>query len=120
MTAPPCSSVTATGSVTSPCQSPAWGAATPRLILHHVSGLPDYFQGYGFTAFDRPLTREGMVELTMEIPPIAPPGEAFFYSNAAYTLLGYVIEEVSGQSYADYMRSIFGAFGPENGHDFRM
>lgn len=94
--------------------SPAWGAATPRLILHHVSGLPDYFQGYGFTAFDRPLTREGMVELTMEIPPIAPPGEAFFYSNAAYTLLGYVIEEVSGQSYADYMRSIFGAFGMPN------
>ena len=32
-----------------------------------------------------------------------PPGEQHQYSNANYMILGAVLEEVSGQSYADYM-----------------
>lgn len=68
--------------------SPDWGTRSLRHILSHVSGLPDYFNGFGFTAFDRPVTRDTMFELTRNVPPIAPAGEAFFYSNAGYTLAG--------------------------------
>jgi D-alanyl-D-alanine carboxypeptidase len=40
------------------------------------------------------------------------PGSKYAYSNLAYWLLGKVIENVSGLSYADYMRSnIFDALG---------
>jgi CubicO group peptidase (beta-lactamase class C family) len=38
-------------------------------------------------------------------PPTTPPGETYFMSNFGYTLLGRVIEKVSGQKYADYVRS---------------
>lgn len=41
-----------------------------------------------------------------------PPGEQHQYSNANYMILGAVLEEVSGQSYADYMeRHVFGPLG---------
>src|SRR5205823_4214393 len=34
----------------------------------------------------------------------SPPGEKFSYSNAGYWLLGYLVEKVSGQSYAEFLR----------------
>lgn len=91
--------------------SPDWGTRSLRHILANVSGLPDYFNGFGFTAFDRPVTRDTMFELTRNVPPIAPAGEAFFYSNAAYTLAGYVIEEVTGEAYSDHIAALFREFG---------
>ena len=36
---------------------------------------------------------------------VTPPGERCQYSNLGYGLLDYVISRVSGQSYADYMRT---------------
>ncbi|MBM7632291.1 serine hydrolase domain-containing protein [Geomicrobium sediminis] len=35
---------------------------------------------------------------------LADPGEVFSYSNDGYSILGYIIERVSGLSYADYMQ----------------
>lgn len=32
-----------------------------------------------------------------------PPGQQFLYTNAAYDLLGLVIQDVSGVPFADYM-----------------
>lgn len=32
------------------------------------------------------------------------PGERFEYSNAGYIVLGLIVEKVSGESYADYVR----------------
>lgn len=91
--------------------SPDWGSRTLHQILTHSGGLPEYTGKYAFHGFDRPLTREGMFELTRNTQPLAPAGESFFYSNAAYTLLGYAIENVTGESYADHMRALFEAAG---------
>ena len=35
---------------------------------------------------------------------VRPPGRTLAYSNFGYALLGHVIEQVSGESYADYMK----------------
>ncbi|GAK00119.1 serine hydrolase [Geomicrobium sp. JCM 19055] len=35
---------------------------------------------------------------------LADPGEVFSYSNDGYSILGYIIERVSGLSYEDYMQ----------------
>jgi CubicO group peptidase (beta-lactamase class C family) len=35
---------------------------------------------------------------------VAEPGERFFYSNEGYTLLGMIVEKVSGMSYIDYVQ----------------
>ena len=40
------------------------------------------------------------------------PGERYYYLNAGYTLLGYVVEEVSGVSLEDYLRKhVWGPLG---------
>ncbi|HVN06824.1 MAG TPA: serine hydrolase, partial [Bryobacteraceae bacterium] len=43
------------------------------------------------------------------------PGEKWAYSNSGYVLLGYLIEKVSGQSYADFVRE--NIFNPLDMHD---
>ena len=35
---------------------------------------------------------------------IFPPGKTFFYSNDSYTLLGYIIQKVSGMSFEEYIK----------------
>lgn len=40
-----------------------------------------------------------------DLPLNSPPGEHWAYSNFGYCVLGRVIEQVTGQSYADYVRS---------------
>jgi CubicO group peptidase (beta-lactamase class C family) len=34
-----------------------------------------------------------------------PPGEEFYYSNVAYALLGYLVEQISNQKFEDYCRA---------------
>jgi len=50
--------------------------------------------------------------LFVDLPPVAPVGDRHAYSNASYILLGALVEAVSGQSYADYIRAhVFGPAG---------
>ncbi|SPF05011.1 D-alanyl-D-alanine carboxypeptidase precursor [Streptomyces sp. MA5143a] len=68
---------------------------TLRALLTHTSGLAD------FTAVTRgttPVTPRQAVRLALALPP-AVPGR-FSYSNTNYVLLGLVIEQVTGNSYA--------------------
>ena len=89
------------------------GGVTVRRLLSHTAGLTDGL-GYGGFAPGQPvqplvasLTRaadaspgaDGAVRVGIE------PGSAFKYSGGGYTLLQLIIEEVSGQSFNDYMRS---------------
>jgi len=70
-------------------------ALTLRALLTHTSGLND------FTADTRgliPLTPAQAVRIALTHPP-ADPGR-YFYSNTNYVLLGMVIRQVTGDSYA--------------------
>ena len=84
---------------------------TVRRLLSHTAGLDD---GLGYDGFDRPediqsledsLTRaldaspgnSGVVELGAE------PGSEWNYSGGGYTILQLLIEEVSGQSFPEFM-----------------
>jgi CubicO group peptidase (beta-lactamase class C family) len=86
---------------------------TVRRLLSHMAGLTDGL-GYGGFAPGQPvqpivasLTRAadaspgaaGAVRVGIE------PGSAFEYSGGGYTLLQLIVEEVSGQSFNDYMAS---------------
>jgi CubicO group peptidase (beta-lactamase class C family) len=63
-------------------------------------------------------TRE-LVDLVATKPLEFTPGTRFKYSNAGYYVLGYLIEQMSGQSYADYLRThIFEPLGmTDSGYD---
>ena len=95
---------------------------TVRRLLSHTAGLDD---GLGYDGFDRPedvqtiedsLTRaidaspdkSGAVKLGAE------PGSEWNYSGGGYTILQLLIEEVSGQPFADFMTErVFAPLGME-------
>lgn len=77
--------------------------ATVRRVLSHTAGLPLHYQffyasaGYGRPSMDETVARYGIV--------VNPPGEVFQYSNLGYGIADHIISRVSGQSYADFMRT---------------
>jgi CubicO group peptidase (beta-lactamase class C family) len=83
----------------------AWNEITLRHLLTHTSGIRDYTDVPGWFAtirMDR--SPEDLIEPTKTFPLPYRPGDAFRYCNAGYYLLGMILEKVSGQSYADFLR----------------
>lgn len=90
-------------------------AVTVRQLLTHTSGLYDYTRdpglvrrlfGAGFAAhrYDSHTPRE-LVRTALAHPPVfRPPGSGWQYSNTDYTVLGMVVEEVTGRGYAAEVR----------------
>jgi D-alanyl-D-alanine carboxypeptidase len=86
---------------------PGGDRITVRHLLDHTSGLYDFQDTLPMPPspefFDnrwRTWTATEVVQRAVANPPtFEPPGSAFAYSNTNYTLLGQVIEEVTGRSY---------------------
>ena len=99
----------------------AWAKVTIRHLLSHRSGIGDYTDIPNFfekmAAQDR--TPEQIIEMTRDQPLAFEPGTKFAYDNSGYIVLGYVIERVSGQTYADYVDThIFKPLGmKDSGYD---
>ena len=73
-------------------------------LLTHTSGLGSYWNSRYEAVKDR-LEKLGDFLPTFADEPLAfQPGERFEYSNAGYIVLGLIVEKVSGESYADYVR----------------
>ncbi len=91
---------------------------TIHQMLTHTSGLPDYvdimMQKWDKTkiAFNDDVIRMLASE---KLPVLFKPGTTWEYSNTAYMLLASIIEQVSGQSFKDYMAdNIFKPLGMTN------
>lgn len=99
----------------------AWGKVTIRHLLTHRSGIPSYTAIDGFFRMQARIDRtpDEIIALTRDQPLQFEPGSKFEYDNTGYILLGYVIEKVSGQSYADYLKDhIFKPLGMDHtGYD---
>jgi CubicO group peptidase (beta-lactamase class C family) len=84
---------------------------TLRRVASHSSGLMgepplDHWSTLRFP------TRAAWLAALPRVRVAIPPGSAFKYSNLGYTLLGEVIERLSGQPYVEYMQaSIFEPLG---------
>jgi len=95
-----------------------WDEANPPITIHdlltHSSGLPG--DGSAFLMLTR---RLGLTNNTTPLGSMSDlyrfaenslseredmPGESYYYHNTGYTLLGEVIEHVSGQSYNNYIQ----------------
>lgn len=83
--------------------SSAPGDVTVEQLLRHTSGLPDYIPAItpeAQAAIDGSETTyepEELVAIAQQQPWSAAPGSAFHYTNAGYTVLGLMAEEVSGE-----------------------
>lgn len=80
---------------------------TIRQMLNHTSGLfnftnrPDYMEYY-----TEERSRDQMLGLFETLEPDFEPGEGMNYSNTAFVLLGYIIEEETGMSYSEALESM--------------
>jgi CubicO group peptidase (beta-lactamase class C family) len=90
-----------------------WRPITIHNLLTHTSGLPNYtdFGDYEATQM-LPATPAELVARFRDQPLLFPPGSQYMYENSDYVLLGQIIEQTSGQSYADFLRgAIFEPLG---------
>jgi CubicO group peptidase (beta-lactamase class C family) len=87
-------------------QVPSFGPPiTLRQLLHHTSGLRDYFTLLALSGWpsDGLLTERQFLDLVSRQKNLNfTPGDEFLYSNTGYALLGLVVERASGQSLRDY------------------
>lgn len=77
---------------------------TVRHLLTHTSGLPRDSRLTNFSRLYQPPRQEAIAALPDQRLE-APPGEAYAYSNLGYGVLGELIAEASGTSYAEYLES---------------
>lgn len=77
-------------------------------LLHHTSGLGDFMVPEYFEHAQRYVNPADYLGLIARQPKVGEPGKGLSYSNAGYVLLGRIVENVSGESYFDYIqRHIF-------------
>jgi len=93
-------------------------------LLTQMSGIHDINDVDGYDTFARsPHTLDETIAKFSGLPLDFPPGSKASYSNSNYALLARIIEEVSGQSYANYMAAhIFAPCGLQDtgaNHDAR-
>ncbi|SEL75133.1 CubicO group peptidase, beta-lactamase class C family [Chitinophaga rupis] len=75
-------------------------------LLTHTSGIPNYTARPDFfSRFARnPSTPKEFIPFFSELPLEFTPGTDYKYSNSGYFVLGAIIEEVTGQSYASVLQ----------------
>lgn len=76
---------------------------TVRHLLDHTSGIPNV-AGNQASQLDPNYTTEQLVRMASNVKLNRPVGESYEYSNLNYLILGVLIENVSGQSYPNYVR----------------
>ncbi|HSY18791.1 MAG TPA: serine hydrolase domain-containing protein [Candidatus Acidoferrales bacterium] len=82
---------------------PSWANIKIRHLLSHTSGLRNYDGLDGFE-LRLHLTQAKFIKKLAEQPLDFQPGESWSYSNSGYNLLGYIVENVSGKNYWDFLR----------------
>lgn len=86
-----------------------WGRrekeVTFRHILSHHSGFaPDVVGQFNMNVWRRDRKKiKSLEEIASELKSIRDPGQTYEYNNVAFSVLGLLIEKVSGVSYEDYL-----------------
>lgn len=76
------------------------GRITVADLLGHTSGLPDYAAGLNRSA---PLTPAELARRIESLSAGFEPGARWQYSNTNFTLLGFIVEAVTGSTYAEQL-----------------
>lgn len=79
-----------------------WKNVTVRHLLSHTSGIKSYTGLDGFQ-LTKHLTQPQFIKSIGAEPMEFQPGESWKYCNTGFNLLGFIIENVSGKNYWDFM-----------------
>jgi serine beta-lactamase-like protein LACTB, mitochondrial len=93
---------------------------TTRQVMGHLAGIRHYKSGSQEDAevgntkhFDNPI--QAGLDFFKNDPLLSEPGKQYHYSTQGYTVVGCVIEGISGAKYVDFMRqNVLGPAGMEN------
>ena len=89
-------------------------------LLTHTSGIMSYtnIPGYmGSSDIKRDVSTNELIEIFDNKPMEFAPGASWNYNNSGYVLLGAIIEKLSGESYADFIKEhITEPLGLKNTH----
>lgn len=87
---------------------PRGGEVTLHHLLTHTSGIHSFTDKPDFLKTTMiPVTAEEHIRSFQNDPYDFDPGARWSYSNSGYFLLGHIVEQVSGQSYADFLKEQF-------------
>jgi len=93
---------------------------TVRHLIHHTSGLRDYFGLLDMTGWpdDGPVTEAQFLDLVSRQKALNfEPGSRSLYSNTGYVLLSILVKRVSGKSLREFAdETMFGPLGMTNSH----
>jgi D-alanyl-D-alanine carboxypeptidase len=82
-----------------------------RHLLHQTSGIKEFFTVKGYDEMEagppEKFSRDDLINLFKKELFVFGPGERWAYSNSNYTLLGVVVEQVSGLSFEQYLQETF-------------
>src|SRR5688572_21735003 len=97
-----------------------WGDITVFQLLTHTSGIANFTSGPDFAQWKlQPSTPQQTLDHLRDRPLDFVPGARMSYSNSNYVLLGLLVDRLSGQSYADFVRdNLFKPLGmSDSGYD---
>jgi CubicO group peptidase (beta-lactamase class C family) len=79
---------------------------TIRQLLSHSSGIPNYdiIKDFFPKISRQNVTREDYMKLYMDSTLVFEPGTSYYYSSWGYFTLGYIMERVTGKTYAQLMK----------------
>lgn len=80
----------------------SWQEITVRHLLTHTSGIKSYTGLDGFE-LRRHLTQKQFIAAIGKQPLEFQPGRAWKYSNTGFNLLGFIVENISGKNYWDFL-----------------
>ncbi|WP_316571421.1 serine hydrolase domain-containing protein [Neobacillus sp. YIM B06451] len=85
---------------------PRWKDVTIRQVLSHTSGIPNP------TIVPPASTLKAGVERVNDWKLQSNPGEKYYYSNANYWILAFLVEKVSGMEFSQYLKQkVFSPLG---------
>ncbi len=81
-----------------------WNKVTLFHLLSHTSGIPDITDSTEASTWARAGTAKDVLAYFSDKPLLFEPGSQFRYSNVGYILISFLIERISGETYADFLR----------------
>ncbi len=98
-----------------PDLSEEYDDVTLHHLLTHTGGTGNYFTPANIPKLRNAQSASDLVPMIAAMPLQSAPGEKFSYSNSGFALLGAVIEQVTGDNYANYLKK--NIFEPTGMHD---
>lgn len=81
---------------------------TVHQVLSNCSGIANFSLDIDFTSFvESEDVTKALVDYIISLPLMFEPGSKFYYSISGYLILQYIIENITGLSYEDYLKESF-------------